>query len=147
MKLSLPASLAVAIVAAFAMPVSAQTTMSCDTVWSSAPCAPSAPPQVDPSLLQTPGFTRSYVNGYMFGQRIAAEREAIQQQQDAAREQIRLDAERLAQRDRKEHATQAEKMIASGKCPEAKQMALLNGDLALVKRIDGVCPESTPADR
>ncbi len=147
MNPSLPASLAVAAAAALATPVSAQTAMSCDTVWSSAPCVPSAPPPVDPSLFQTPGSIKSYVNGYVFGQRIGAEREAIQQQQDAAREQIRLGAERLAQRDRDEHLMEAQKMIAAGKCPEAKRMALLNGDLALLKRIDGLCPNSAPAGR
>ncbi len=136
------ASGALVIVAAFALPASAQTPASCDTVWNSAPCITSAPAPVgDPSLPQTPGSVKSYVNGYVFGQRIAAQREAIQQQEEAAREQFRLQADRLRQRDHDEHAAQAGKMIAVGKCSEARRMAVINGDLALAKQIDGLCPD------
>ena len=99
---------------------------------------------LDWGLLKTPDFAGDYVRGYEQGQRLAADRAAAQAAQakaGAETAQRAVDAERAA-RERLEgldRAREAGRLIAAGRCPDARAYALGEGDLDLATRVTVFC--------
>jgi hypothetical protein len=83
---------------------------------------------VDWGLLQpTPNFLDSYTRGFDQGRRIAADRAAAR-------------AARDTEQQRRVRAQAAGRMIADGKCQDARSYALLEGDLDLALQVARLCP-------
>jgi ATPase subunit of ABC transporter with duplicated ATPase domains len=108
---------------------------------------------IDWSLLQQPpNFLESYTHGYDQGRKIAADRAAARAAQAAElqAEAERRDAEtsrttaRDAEQQRQERVRAAGRMIADGKCPDARAYALTEGDLDLAVQVAKLCPYAPP---
>jgi regulator of protease activity HflC (stomatin/prohibitin superfamily) len=101
---------------------------------------------IDWGLLQPPpNFMDSYTKGYELARKMAADRAAAQAAQQQA-EADRQDAEatrakaRDAEEQRQTRARSAGRLIADGKCQDARSYALTEGDLDLALQVAKLCP-------
>jgi hypothetical protein len=96
---------------------------------------------IDWGLLQpTPNLLDSYTRGFDQGRKIAAARAA--QQAEAGRREAETTGAmaRDADQQRQVRARAAGRMIADGKCRDARSYALLEGDLDLALQVAKLCP-------
>lgn len=114
-----------------------------------APAESRAESAIDWGLLQQPpNLIDSYTRGYEVGRRMAADRAAARSAQAAEQqaEAQRQDAEvsramaRNAEQQRQMRAQAAGRMIADGKCQDARSYALAEGDLDLALQAAKLCP-------
>jgi len=96
--------------------------------------------RIDWGLLKTPDPVGAYAKGYQLGQRMAADR-AAQARADAEAGQRAAESDQ-ALRDRQlqaDRAKEAGRLIASGRCGDARAYALDEGDLDLATRVTALC--------
>lgn len=91
-------------------------------------------------LSHPPDYAGSYANGYAQGRQMAADRAARQQAQAAAQQdaEARAAAARDYQNARK-RASEAGRLIAAGRCDDARTLALNDGDFELASRVTSFC--------
>jgi hypothetical protein len=95
---------------------------------------------IDWGLLQpTPNLLDSYTRGFDQGRKIAAA-PAAQQAAAERRDAETTGAMARADQQRQVRARAAGRMIADGKCQDARTYALLEGDLDLALQVAKLCP-------